>query len=361
MSGRVRVHDARPKFAAVPWTLLAEPGHKPNHIALYAALAKLGDWHGARECEATFSELKGLAGFTRWQQIVAARDWLKARGYLDYEEVSKREAHVYTLLPVPANRTQSVPADRTRSVPADRTRSVPADRTHVHIPEGGSPLPPGARASNSDRSAADGQPGGWEGFDPEATPWPAIAAALPPRLAERIAVRHGQQVLMALADLRGRGWTDSELVMELLGSGWPALSSANVPGLALLARCKAARATVPPHVEAERAAAVRAEQEAGAAEQAAAAEHARQLREALEAEADELLAKMSDGDLAQLRRDAEAAAIEQQLTGPDGRPIRAVVHGLMQAFAWGDSNPTPGPLLPARAAHRATEHRTAQV
>ena len=363
MPGKVRVRDARPKYAAVPWPLLSEPGHKPNHVALYAALARVADWHDQR-CEASPRELMEFAGFTRLEQLYGSRKWLVAHGFLAIEQTGRRTPPIYTLLaghPAIANRDSSGLANRGSSGIANRGSSGIANRDSTHIQEGGSPLPPGARTRDDTHAASDSDPGGRGGLAPDDTPWPAVAAALPTRLAERIAARHGHQVFVALAELREQGWTDDELVTELLGEGWPALSSANVPGLALLSRCKTARASKPPHVDAERAAAERAEREAAAAEQAAAEDRARQLREAIESEADELLSAMTDSEVAQLRQDAEAIALEQQLTGPDGKPIRAVVHGLMQAFAWGDANPTPGPLLHARAARRLAQQESTQV
>lgn len=82
-TGEVRVKIHGPKFAQVPHSLMAHPDVRPNHIALYAAIHSLVDWK-SENGHAARSELLRRAGFTKREQLYAARQWLADQGFLTW-------------------------------------------------------------------------------------------------------------------------------------------------------------------------------------------------------------------------------------------------------------------------------------
>lgn len=130
----VRVTSALPRhFAQVPVALLTHPDTRPNHIALFAALHSLVDWNrdGSAAGWAGRSEVVARAGFSNPRQLYNAREWLRDKGFLDWQERDGAPTE-YTLTvpedPYP-NRVhppaEGVPKSGTGGVPKSAPPPVP--------------------------------------------------------------------------------------------------------------------------------------------------------------------------------------------------------------------------------------------
>lgn len=121
-SAPVRVIDRSPHYSQVPWQLQTEPGARPIHLTLYAALHRTANWNTGT-AGPTNATLMEYARIGDWRTFSKAREWLQDRGYITVHH-NPGAATSYELHALPARRVTDMLAATYGSEAAEAARSV---------------------------------------------------------------------------------------------------------------------------------------------------------------------------------------------------------------------------------------------